>query len=66
MVKEFKLHTYEIQRCVIALIDSHCSHDGYFSKDYPETYQKLTAMLCEMNKLCWEGNDFTITVKAES
>lgn len=65
MKKEFTINTHDIQMAVIALIDSHCTTGAYLN-DKPEVYDRLCNMFTEMNKLCWEGNDYTIKVSAES
>lgn len=65
MKKEFTMNTNDIQMLVIALIDSKCTTNGYLS-DKPEVYEKLSNIFTEMNKLCWEGNDYTIKVRAIS
>ena len=64
MKKTFTIETSAIQTAVLAFIDSHCTKDGYLNRN-PEHYNELMDMFCEMNKLCWEGNDYTITVSAE-
>ena len=60
LVKRFELSASDIQHCIIALLFSD------YMKDHQESYQKLDDMLTEMNKLCWEGNDYTIEVVAKS
>ena len=65
MTKNFEMNTHDIQMLVITLIDSKCTKNGYLH-DKPEVYNKLCDMFTEMNKLCWEGNNYTIKVSAKS
>ena len=65
MKKEFTMNTHDIQMLVIALIDSNCTKNGYLS-DKPEVYDKLCTIFTEMNKLCWEGNEYTVKVTAKA
>lgn len=64
MKKEFTMGTHDIQKLVIALIDSKCAKGGYLS-DKADVYNRLCDVFCEMNKLCYEGNDYTVRVIVE-
>ena len=65
MKKDFTLNTHDLQMLVITLIESSCTTGAYLN-DKPETYEKLSHIFSEMNKLCWEGNDYQIKVSARS
>lgn len=59
---EFKLHTYDIQRLMIAIIEVECANSGVISKNDVE---RILNKLCEINNMCNEGNDHTVNVKIE-
>lgn len=59
---EFKLHTYDIQRMIIAMIDVGCGNDETISENDVE---RILNKLCEINNMCNEGNDHTVNVKIE-
>lgn len=56
---KFDLHTYDIQRLVIALI---CSHDHTEEEDKNRIMEKLE----EMNLLCTEENNYTLKITVEA
>lgn len=59
---EFKLHTYDIQRMMIAMIEVECASDEIISKNDTE---RILKKLCEINNMCNEGNDHAVNVKIE-
>lgn len=58
--KEYKLNTHDIQRLVIALI--YCGDKTTIGED---NRTRLINQLGELNKMCWAGNDYTLTVKID-
>lgn len=54
------MHTYDIQRLIIALIAS--TGKTGFAEDEK---QRLLSVLNGLNTLCTEENDYTLTVKVE-
>ena len=65
MSKEFMVNTSDIQMLIITLIDSYCTKGAYMN-DKKEVYDRLNDMFCEINKLCWEGNNYTVKLLAEA
>ena len=66
---ELKLHTTDIQRLVMALLDSSSFRYGIFNDDKLKTdaelrdaYNRIGTALCGLNKLCSEENNYTITL----
>lgn len=59
---EFKLHTYDIQRMMIAIIEVECANSGVISKNDVE---RILKKLSEINNMCNEGNDHAVNVKIE-
>lgn len=58
---KFKLHTYDIQLLDIALIVYKA--DDVLTED---DKQRLQDKLMELNNLCTEENDYTLTITVES
>lgn len=58
---EFRLHTYDIQLLDIALIEY--KSDDVLTKD---DKQRLQDKLTELNNLCTEENDYTLTITVEA
>ena len=56
---EFKLHTFDIQNLIIALI---CSRDSVSEDDKQRIMEKLE----EMNRLCSKANDYTLNITVEA
>lgn len=56
---EFKLHTYDIQNLMIALI-TYKANEIITSEDK----KRLNGLLTGLNNLCKEENDYTITLTA--
>ena len=56
---EIKLHTFDIQRMMIALIMS----DDHTPE---EEKARIQNKLCELNKLCCEANDYTLTINVSA
>lgn len=56
---EFKLHTYDIQRMMIAMIEVECANDEIISKNDTE---RILKKLCEINNMCNESNDHAVNV----
>ena len=54
---EFKLHTYDIQDLMIALIAYRA--DNIITDD---DKKRLNVLLARLNNLCREENDYTITL----
>ena len=54
---EFKLHTYDIQKLIIALI-------AYKADDVitDDDKKRLNELLTDLNNLCKEENNYTITL----
>ena len=59
---EFKLHTYDIQKLMIAIIEVDYKNDTIISKS--DVYRILNK-LSEINNMCNEGNDHAVNVKIE-
>jgi hypothetical protein len=57
---EFKMHTYDIQHLIIALIAS-TGKTGFTEGEK----QRLLSVLNGLNTLCTKDNDYTLTVKIE-
>lgn len=54
---EFTLHTYDIQNLIIALC---CAKtDSVLTEEVKE---RLSDKLCELNRMCNEDNDYTLSV----
>lgn len=62
---EFSLHTYDIQDLMICLIEAK-SHDKEKRIITEADYDRLNDLLCSLNRLCTEENNYTLffTVKA--
>lgn len=58
---DFTLHTYDLQDIVIALI----CNDSAVLRDNPERVSRLKDLFAELNNMCNESNDWTITLHAE-
>lgn len=56
---EFKLHTYDIQRLMIAIIDVECANSGVISKNDVE---RILNKLSEINNMCNESNNHAVSV----
>lgn len=59
---EFKLHTYDIQRLMIAIIEVECANSGVISKNDVE---RILNKLSEINNMCNESNNHAVNVKIE-
>lgn len=59
---EFKLHTYDIQKLILALI---CNDSSVVASD-EKARQALIDKLSEMNQMCKLSNDYTLTVMVDS
>lgn len=59
---EFKLHTYDIQRMMIAIIEVECANSGVISKNDVE---RILNKLSEINNMCNESNNHAVNVKIE-
>ena len=59
---EFKLHTYDIQRMIIAMIEVDCTNEEIISKNDTE---RILEKLCKINNMCSESNDHAVNVKIE-
>lgn len=57
---EFTINTHDLQKTVIALINSKCCVKNSILTD--EDYDRLIDMFSDMNKLCSADNDWTISV----
>jgi hypothetical protein len=66
MTKAIKLHTYDLQRTVIALIEAH-SNRKHVTKDpeEAEAYDRLSDLFADLNLLCTADNDYTLTVTVD-
>ena len=61
---KFNLNTHDIQKMVIALINSKCCvTDTSLTK---EDYDRLIDRLAEINRLCTAENDYTLSVTVEA
>lgn len=56
---EFKLHTYDIQRLMIAIIGVECANSGVISKNDVE---RILNKLSEINNMCNESNNHAVNV----
>ena len=57
---EFSINTHDLQKTVIALINSKCClKDSILTA---EDYDRLIDMFSDMNKLCSADNDWTLSV----
>lgn len=56
---EFDLHTFDIQNLIIALV---YARDNIKEEDKT----RLDDKLCELNRMCNEGNNYTLKVKIEA
>lgn len=57
---EFSINTNDLQKTVIALINSKCCvKDSILTA---EDYDRLIDMFCNMNKMCSAENDWTLSV----
>lgn len=56
---EFNLHTFDIQNLIIALV---YARDNIKEEDR----KRLDDKLCELNRMCNEGNNYTLKVKIEA
>ena len=59
---EFKLHTYDIQRMMIAMIEVEYANSGVISKNDVE---RILNKLSEINNMCNESNNHAVNVKIE-
>ena len=57
---EFSINTHDLQKTVIALINSKCCVKNSILTD--EDYDRLIDMFSDMNKLCSADNDWTLSV----
>lgn len=57
---EFSINTHDLQKTVIALINSKCCVKDSILTD--EDYDRLIDMFSDMNKLCSADNDWTLSV----
>lgn len=57
---EFSINTHDLQKTVIALINSKCCVKDSTLTD--EDYDRLIDMFSNMNKLCSADNDWTLSV----
>ena len=57
---EFTINTHDLQKTIIALINSKCCVKNSILTD--EDYDRLIDMFSDMNKLCSADNDWTISV----
>jgi len=57
---EFTINTHDLQKAVIALINSKCCVKNTILTD--EDYDRLIDMFSDMNKLCSADNDWTLSV----
>lgn len=55
---EFNLHTYDIQRIIIALISSKSIEE--------DNKNRIMEKLEEMNRLCTEENNYTLKITVEA
>ena len=65
-MKAIKMHTYDLQRIVIACIsktgeERHRRHDA----EEAEAYDKLADLFADINRLCEADNDYTITITVD-
>lgn len=58
---EFKLHTYDIQKLMIAIIEVDCKNTVISKSDVYRILNKLS----KINNMCNEGNDHAVNVKIE-
>lgn len=59
---EFKLHTYDIQRMMIAMIEVEYVNSEVISKNDVE---RILNKLSEINNMCNESNNHAVNVKIE-
>ena len=57
---EFTINTHDLQKTVIALINSKCCVKNSILTD--EDYDRLIDMFSDMNKMCSADNDWTLSV----
>lgn len=57
---EFTINTHDLQKTVIALINSKCCVKNSILTN--EDYDRLIDMFSDMNKLCSADNDWTLSV----
>lgn len=56
---KFNLHTYDIQRIVIALICYHPMDNDPLTED---DCHRLSELFCDINNLCTEENGYTVSL----
>lgn len=61
---KFKLHTYEIQDLMIAIISAE-TYDKSFNDVCGDKTERLKNLLTELNNMCSYENNYTLTVSVE-
>ena len=63
--KFVQLHTYDLQKLVITLIDYSCNSKNFEGNPIvtKDDCEKLIDVFADLNRYCNEGNDYTITLE---
>ena len=63
--KFVEMNTHDLQKLVITLIDYSCNSKNFENDPIvtKEDCEKLTDTFSDLNRYCYEGNDYTITLE---
>ena len=64
--KFVEMNTHDLQKLVITLIDYSCNSKNFEGDDPTVTKddcEKLIDIFADLNRYCYEGNDYTITLE---
>lgn len=60
------IDTHDIQKLIITLIDYKCNSKNFEREDSTVTSEDCTKflnILADLNRYCYEGNDYTLTLE---